>query len=336
MSPARLHWLCRCISNCFLPTKFLLWVEKLCQGVLTHPDQSVVTYVLDGLQNGFRVGFNSASVSLKSTTHNMSSASLQPLVIDDYLHTELAKGRVAGPFSSPLLPYLHISRFWVIPTKYQPGKWRLILDLSSPDGHTVNDGIRKGPFTVQYIKIDDIIDRIMSLGRDTLLAKFDVESAYRIIPIHLNDCYPKKNNQANGACFWIFLVLMVTLWMTALEKALHCSIYDNGRHWRDHVTSSGHFACEVWCGKCLPHYSHTPQWSLSSWHAVASQLFCGHGLIFWFPFSALNFFFSFGPGGMGSQKTVWRELSPSLSGRFPHPGPSYLSDLPTEPRHLIQ
>ena len=32
----------------------------------------------------------------------MSSASLQPLVIDDYLHTELAKGRVAGPFSSPV------------------------------------------------------------------------------------------------------------------------------------------------------------------------------------------------------------------------------------------
>ena len=145
MSPARLHWLCRCISHCFLPTKFLLWVEKLRQLVLTHSDQSFVSYVLDGIQNGFRVGFNSASVSLKSTTHNMSSASLQPLVIDDYLHTELAKGRVAGPFSSPLLPYLHISRFWVILKKYQPGKWRLILDLSSTDGHTVNDGIRKGP-----------------------------------------------------------------------------------------------------------------------------------------------------------------------------------------------
>ena len=75
----------------------------------------------------------------------------------------------------------------------------MILDLSSPDGHTVNDGIRRGLFTVQYIKIDDITDRIMSLGRDTLLAKFDVESAYRIIPIHLNDCYPEKHNQANGA-----------------------------------------------------------------------------------------------------------------------------------------
>ena len=59
--------------------------------------------------------------------------------------------------------------------------------------------LEKDPFMVQYIKVDDIIDRIMSLGRDTLLAKFEVESAYRITPIHLNDCYPKKHNQANGA-----------------------------------------------------------------------------------------------------------------------------------------
>ena len=163
-------------------------VDKLRQEVLTHPDQSFVNYVLDGLQNGFRVGFNPASVSLKSATQNMPSASLQPSVIDDYLHTELAKGRVAGPFSSPPLLHLHISRFGVIPKKHQPGKWRLILDLSSPDGHSVNDGIRKDPFTVQYMKVDDIIDGIMSLGRGTLLEKFDVESAYHI-PIHPNDHY---------------------------------------------------------------------------------------------------------------------------------------------------
>ena len=46
------------------------------------------------------------------------------------------------------------------PKKHESGKWRLILDLSSPDGHTVNDDIRKVPFTVQYMKIDDI-DGIM-------------------------------------------------------------------------------------------------------------------------------------------------------------------------------
>ena len=65
----------------------------------------------------------------------------------------------------------------------------MILDRSSHDGHSVNDGIRKYPFTVQYMKLDDIIDGIMSLGWGTLLAKFNVESAYRIIPVHPNDRY---------------------------------------------------------------------------------------------------------------------------------------------------
>ena len=39
------------------------------------------------------------------------------------------------------------------------------------------------------MKVDDIIDGFMSLGRGTLLAKFDVESAYRIILIYPNDRY---------------------------------------------------------------------------------------------------------------------------------------------------
>ena len=65
-------------------------VDKLRLEVLTDPDQSFVTHVLDGLQNGFCVGFNPASVSLKSAKQNMPSASLQPSVIDDYISTELA------------------------------------------------------------------------------------------------------------------------------------------------------------------------------------------------------------------------------------------------------
>ena len=188
MIPARLRWLFHCTSRCFLPKKdSLTRVDKLRQEVFTHADQPYLTYVLDGFQKGFRVGFNRVSVSLKSATQNMPFASLQPSVIDEYHRTELSKGRVTGPFSFPPFPHLHISRFGVIPKKQRPGKCRLILDLSSPDGHSVNDGIRKDPFTVQYLKVDYIIDGIMSLGRGTLLVKFDVESAYRIIPVHPDD-----------------------------------------------------------------------------------------------------------------------------------------------------
>ena len=39
------------------------------------------------------------------------------------------------------------------------------------------------------MKVDNIIDGIMIHGRGTLSAKFDVESAYRIIPVYSHDCY---------------------------------------------------------------------------------------------------------------------------------------------------
>ena len=69
------------------------------------------------------------------------SANQHAEVIDVYLENEVRLGRVVGPFDSPPVQNLHISSFGVIPKKGQPGKWRLIVDQSSPQGHSVNDGI---------------------------------------------------------------------------------------------------------------------------------------------------------------------------------------------------
>ena len=74
-------------------------------------------------------------------------------MIDEYLANEVMVGRAAGPFPSTPLPNLHISSFGVFPKRGQPGKWRLIIDLSSPGGSSVNDGIDPQEFTLQYIKV---------------------------------------------------------------------------------------------------------------------------------------------------------------------------------------
>lgn len=143
-----------------------------------YPDQSAAAYVLTGLREGFHIGFDASSVSLQSSSSNMRSALEHPSVVDDYLQVEVSCGRVAGPFATPPVPGLHVSRFGVIPKNNQPGKWRLILDLSSPEGHSVNDGIPKTPFSVQYVTVDAFVAGIMARGRGTLMAKFDVASAY--------------------------------------------------------------------------------------------------------------------------------------------------------------
>ena len=152
-----------------------------------YPDQAAASYFLTGLREGFRTGFVASSVSLRSASTNMSSALVHPSVIDAYLETEVSCGRVAGPFTTLPCPELHISRFGVIPKNNQPGQWRLILDLSSPKGHSVNDGIPKPLFSVHYVTLDSFIQGIMAQGRGTLMAKFDVASAYCNVAIHPQD-----------------------------------------------------------------------------------------------------------------------------------------------------
>ncbi|CAB4023943.1 Hypothetical predicted protein [Paramuricea clavata] len=128
------------------PVRFVSVVTPLCVSVFRreledHPDKGRVNYVCDGIQHGFRTGFCPELVHLRSSSRNMRSASDHPDVVDAYIGTELSKGRVIGPFTDPPVPNLHCSPFGVIPKKNQPGKWHLILDLSSPDSHSVNDGI---------------------------------------------------------------------------------------------------------------------------------------------------------------------------------------------------
>jgi len=65
----------------------------------------------------------------------------------------------------------------------------LIVDLSSPHGHSVNDGIDPEAFNLQYVKVDDIIRMVSKHGRGALMAKFDVEAAYRNVPVHPHDRY---------------------------------------------------------------------------------------------------------------------------------------------------
>ena len=120
-----------------------LWRERC-----FHPDQVKVDYVISGLTNGFRLGFDPSAVSLQSAAHNMPSASLQPSVIDKYILSELQKGHVVGPFLISSKPKPCVNRFGVIPKKHQPGKWQLILDVSSPLGHSFNDGILKEPSSI--------------------------------------------------------------------------------------------------------------------------------------------------------------------------------------------
>ena len=113
--------------------------------------------------------------ALQSTNKNLQAALLHPQVVDDYLQSELALQRISGPFQQTQCPVVQISRFGVIPKNHQPNKWRLIIDLSHPAGHSVNDNIPKALCSLTYITVDDAIQAIVQSGPYTLLSKVDIK-----------------------------------------------------------------------------------------------------------------------------------------------------------------
>lgn len=153
-----------------------------------HPNRSLVQFFLSGITEGFRIGCNHAGTgTLKAAKKNLTGALDHPEVIQEYLSNEMTLRRVAGPFKKSQLPTVQISRFGVIPKSHQRDKWRLITDLSYPKHCSINDGIPKSLCGLSYVTIDDAINKIMELGPGTLLAKLDVKSAFRLIPVHPAD-----------------------------------------------------------------------------------------------------------------------------------------------------
>ena len=164
------------------PLRVPAWAAALAN----HPDQAYKNYVLNGISSGFRIGFNYA-IALQSATRNMPSAEANPSPVQDYLSQEVAANRVIGPLHMDQSLHVHISRFGVIPKRHQPGKWRLILDLSHPLGSSVNDGISRDLCSLQFASVDDAAGIVLAKGAGARLAKIDIAKAYRNVPVHPSD-----------------------------------------------------------------------------------------------------------------------------------------------------
>ena len=77
-----------------------LLVEQFSWELRNHPNPKLVAFIMDGLHNGFKLGFNH-SQNLKSAKWNKPSAYKHPAVIDEYLANKVSLGRVAAPPPPP-------------------------------------------------------------------------------------------------------------------------------------------------------------------------------------------------------------------------------------------
>ncbi len=144
-----------------------------------HPDRSLAEWASRGIRRGFRVGFQGQRDNLKAAWQNLSSAKKHPQVMEKYLLEEKRSGRViaVGRVDQTAKLGVLCSPFGVIPKKGKVGKWQLIVDLSSPAGHSINDGIDGGLSSLSYTSVDDVMRRVLELGWGALMAKADIKQA---------------------------------------------------------------------------------------------------------------------------------------------------------------
>ena len=147
-------------------------------------DEARTQFLFDGFCQGFRLD---CSVSPSPTiSHNLQSAQQHPEIVTQKLLKEIQAKIIAGPFSFPPFTNFVCSPLGVCPKK-KPGTFRLIHHLSYPEGQSVNAGISEYDASVSYTKLSDAIAQIKKLGSNCFLAKSDIESAFRLLPVHPDD-----------------------------------------------------------------------------------------------------------------------------------------------------
>ena len=166
-------------------------VDVLSELLCYHPDRVFVEFLLSGFTYGFSIGYEGPLTCGQSV--NLLSARSNPAPVEKAIITELQRGHTSGPFDLPPFANLHCSPLGAVPKK--DGTYRIILDLSSPRGSSINEYISKERYSVRYSTFDDAVALVSALGPSAYMAKLDVKHAFRLCPVreadwvHLGYCW---------------------------------------------------------------------------------------------------------------------------------------------------
>ena len=156
-------------------------VEVLARYLRDYPCPGTRDYLISGFTHGFDIGFRGSFEDTNNRPRNLRSARDNAAQVTEAISRELRRGHTSGPFPYPPFPHTHCSPIGSAPKP--DGSVRLILDLSSPRGDSVNEGISKEEFSCKYAKFDDAVSIVLHLGQGAYLAKADIKHAFRLCPV---------------------------------------------------------------------------------------------------------------------------------------------------------
>ena len=160
-------------------------IDRLKHELKGHPDRDFVRNLIRGLEEGFYTGVTSPPEYTYECKNNM-SALKNPGQTQELLQIELDKGYLIGPYTQSPFENFRINPLSVASRKYSEKK-RLVVDMSAPhecEVPSINSLISKEEFSLSYVKIDEAVQIIQSLGKGSWLCKTDLVDAFKTIPVH--------------------------------------------------------------------------------------------------------------------------------------------------------
>ena len=138
-----------------------------------YPDQIICEF----LEFGWPIGYMSDTLPIFDLPTHRGALDF-PDQVNAYLSKELKLGRIAEPFDIALLAQGFVVSPLNTVEKRDSEERVVIVGLSWPCGHSVNDGIPSDPYlgeplVLLYPTIDDIMDAVVTLGRGCHLYKRD-------------------------------------------------------------------------------------------------------------------------------------------------------------------
>lgn len=157
------------------PEGWVRWLDS-------HPDRNLVTAAVHGIRRGVPVLCK--PMSGRITRYVLPSATEAEEAISRDIADEVAAGRMAGPYPLPPTSDFVCSPIGAVPKSN--GKWRRTHHLSWPrSGVSVNSRIAHK--LAKYQTVDDAVALVLRLGRGAELAKIDIRSAFRCVPVRPAD-----------------------------------------------------------------------------------------------------------------------------------------------------
>ena len=167
-------------------------------------DQYLIDYhdkeITQFLKFGWPVRYALELPPVPSTT-NHASALCHPGAVTAFIEKELRLSAMLGPFEEPpFLPWCQTSPLMTRDKPDGTGK-RVIIDLSFPEGGSVNEGIAKGEGPTYRLPTPlDLAERMLKEGKGALLWKSNLSRAYRQLRIDPLD-YPLLTIKHDGAFY---------------------------------------------------------------------------------------------------------------------------------------